>query len=340
MRETAPVPARKPLLSGDLQRWALVEADSLRFLRELPDACVDAVVTDPPYGIGMAGKAWDSGRLTDAEAFTAWSAAWAGECLRLLKPGGYLAAFGAPRTFHRLAVGVEQAGFEIRDQLLWMFTSGVPKSRRLDGDRGTTLKPAYEPILLARRPFTGTTPENLALHGTGALNLNPGNSARSHPAPWPANVVFSHLPACSASGCAGACPVAQLDQVRPERPLSRYFYCPKASTKEREAGCGQLPAKAAAVLNGRGRAPRRNVHPTVKPVELMRWLVGLTCPVGGLVLDPFTGSGSTGIATIAERRQFFGMEREPGYAAIACARLAHWAAVFAAAPERTPKKGK
>jgi site-specific DNA-methyltransferase (adenine-specific) len=322
------VPTGKPSLYGDMEHWAVVEADSLTFLPQLPDSCVEVIITDPPYGIGFAGAAWDSGQLTKGEAFSRWTCSWASECLRLLKPGGYLVAFGAPRTFYRLVVGVENAGFEIRDQLLWLFGTGVPKSRRMAGDLGTALKPAYEPILLARRPFAGPVATNLARHGTGALNIGASRSSREAPGRWPANVTLSHEEGCTPTDCAEACAVALLDQLRPGQPISRLFYCAKASRAEREAGCEQLPAKVMHVMHGRtGGKPRRNIHPTVKPLALMRWLVALACPVGGLVFDPFAGSGSTGVAAVLEQRQFFGIEREPDYVAISCARLAHWTGV-------------
>ena len=155
-------------------RWLLLHADSLELLPELPENSVEAIITDPPYGIGFGGEAWDGGTLTDAATFQRWTSAWAAEALRVLKPGGWLAAFGTPRTAHRLVAGVEDAGFEVRDQLLWLYAQGVPKShRRVDG-LGSTLKPAYEPILLARKPMTGTLDANLAEHGTGALQIDAG----------------------------------------------------------------------------------------------------------------------------------------------------------------------
>jgi site-specific DNA-methyltransferase (adenine-specific) len=314
-------------MAGDLTHWALVTADSLRFLPELPGGCVDAIVTDPPYGIGMSGAAWDGGRLTDGEAFARWTETWARECRRLLKPGGFMVAFGAPRTVHRLATGIEQAGFEMRDQLLWLFASGVPKSRRMPGERSTALKPAYEPIVLARRSLEGTTPANLAEYGTGTLDIGVNRARAEAPDGWPANLVLSHAPGCGPDGCTETCAVALIDQARPQKPLSRLFYCAKASSGEREAGCEELPDQATQVLRASGTArTRRNIHPTVKPVALMRWLVALTCPPGGLVLDPFTGSGSTGVAAVLEGRQFFGVERDPRYAAICRARLRYWLA--------------
>jgi DNA modification methylase len=317
--------AKLALYEDDTQRWGLFEADALMLLVKLPDACIDCIVTDPPYGIGIGGKAWDgtdirkaasSGgeRLSAGKALECWTRVWAAECRRVLKPGGHLLAFGAPRTFHRLVAGIEDSGLEVRDQLLWLYGSGLPKSRRMPGGLGTALKPAYEPVVLARAPLIGTVARNLETWGTGALNIE---AARIGPAGyWPANVLLSHGPDC---------PVQILD--RPGTGPSRLCYCAKASREEREAGCVQLPVRPTQLYTGRSHPPRmrRNTHPTVKPIALMRWLVRLATPPGGLVLDPFTGSGSTGAAAVLEGRQFLGVEREPEYVDIACARLTHWA---------------
>jgi site-specific DNA-methyltransferase (adenine-specific) len=324
------------VLYGDVQRWGLIEADTLELLPRLPDACVDAVITDPPYGIEITGAAWDgsdicrAGREDDprrsrGEAFSHWTRRWATECRRLLKPGGYLVAFGAPRTFHRLVAGVEDAELEIRDVLLWLNGQGMPKSRRLPGGVGTALKPAYEPIVLARRPFDGRLDANQACWGTGALGID---ATRDRSGRWPANVALSHASECAAVGCVPSCPAGLLDVAAPEVQPSRFFYCAKASRSEREAGCEGLATRTVPLYTGRSRAPRmvRNAHPTVKPLDLMRWLVRLACPPGGVVLDPFTGSGSTGAAAVMERCQFVGVERSPEFMQIARARLDHWAA--------------
>jgi DNA modification methylase len=307
--------SRVTAYSDDTRRWRLIEADALGTLAHLPNSCIDAIVTDPPYGIALGGEAWD--RFGDGpDAFERWSSQWAAEASRVLKPGGHLLAFGAPRTFHRLVAGIEDAGLEVRDQLLWLYAQGLPKSPRLPGGLGTMLKPAYEPILIARKPLAGTTTDNLKRFGTGALNIE---AARVGGASgyWPANVAASHSPEC---------PVALLDGVR--IGPSRLFFCAKATKREREAGCEQLPQRAAQLYTGTGRPARerRNTHPTVKPVELMRWLVRLAVPEGGVVLDPFAGSASTGIAAVMEGRRFLGIERESEYVDIACARLSHWAA--------------
>jgi DNA modification methylase len=319
--------ADKPVLYGDVQRWGLIEADALALLPQLPDGCVDAIVTDPPYAIDVVGVAWDhfgGDELAGPEAFERWTSAWAAECRRLLRPGGYLLAFGAPRTFHRLVAGVEDGGLEVRDQVIWLNGEGVPKSRRLPGGLGTALKPAYEPILVARAPVDGTVGATLTRWGTGALNIE---AARGPQGRWPANVVLSHAAGCSSAECAQDCALPLMDRQAPDVLPSRFFYAAKASRAEREVGCAELAARTMTLYTGKYRRPRvvRNTHPTVKPIELMRWLVRLACPAGGVVLDPFCGSGSTGVAALLEQRQFVGVERERDYVEIACARLSHWA---------------
>jgi DNA modification methylase len=331
------VSARTPALYQDAtQAWGLIEGDALVMLTKLPDACVDAVVTDPPYGIDIQGSAWDGPNirqavgidgegLRPAEAFGRWTQLWATEVRRVLKPGGHIVAFGAPRTFHRLVSGIEDAGLEIRDQLLWLNGQGMPKSRRLPGGRGTALKPAYEPILLARAPLAGTVQRTVDRWTTGALNIDAARVGEARY--WPANVALSHAPGCTESRCAKGCPAGLIDSGRPGLRPSRLFYCAKASRGEREAGCAQLPSRQVMLYGGPKRPARmvRNTHPTVKPLELMRWLTRLTTPPGGLVLDPFTGSATTGAAVVLEGRQFLGIEREVAYVDIACARLTHWA---------------
>jgi DNA modification methylase len=314
---------RQPVLyEDDTQSWGLIEADALLLLARLPDHSVDAVITDPPYGIGISGHAWDGADIrraagtqvgTDSEAFQRWTRVWASEAKRVLKPGGHLLAFGAPRTFHRLVAGIEDAGLEVRDQLLWLYGTGVPKAPLPKG-LGTTLKPAYEPILLVRAPLQGTTKANLESWGTGALNIEAARVGETRY--WPANVALSHAPDC---------PARLLDN--PGEGPSRLFYCAKTARSEREAGCERLPARLVQIYNGPEHPPRlvHNTHPTVKPLELMRWLVRLAVPPNGVVLDPFAGSGSTGIAAVLEGRVFLGIERQGEYVDIACARLTHHA---------------
>jgi len=302
------------------------------------------VVTDPPYGIGFHNERWDGQaiqeaaaragheRLGPSEAYQAWCRAWGHECVRVLKPGGHLLAFGSPRTAHRLAAGLEDAGLELRDTLLWLYGTGMPKSRRLPGGRGTTLKPAYEPILLARRPRAEPIARTLERHGTGALNID----ACRVEGRYPANVICSHAPGCRPDGCQAGCAVALVDTAAAKgrapsnasSPASRLFYCPKVNRRERDAGCEHLPHRALDLFPNAqaagATAPARNPHPTVKPLALMRWVVRLATPEDGLVLDPFCGSGTTGAAAVLEGRRFLGVELDPAYSAIARARIAHW----------------
>jgi len=278
-------------------------------------------------------------RLSAGEAFEAWCRELGKGCLRVLKPGGHMLAFGSPRTVHRLARGVEDAGFEIRDELIWLYGTGMPKAHRLPGGRSTTLKPAYEPIVLARRPLEGTTKETLATFGTGALNTDACKVAGRHPA----NVLLSHEPDCRESKCAPDCAAALVDAEADQRRRgtgprvapSRIFYCPKVNRRERDAGCEHLPEKDIGLFPrsdaSKPKPLARNPHPTVKPLKLMRWLVRLGCPSGGVVLDPTCGSGSTGAAALLEDRRFVGIELDPFFMEIAAARIAHWA------PEGTPR---
>jgi site-specific DNA-methyltransferase (adenine-specific) len=320
--------------SDDTLGWGLIEADALLTLAKLPDACVDAIVTDPPYGIEITGEAWDGlairqavGRdgdvLSTGEALERWTRVWATEARRVLKPGGHLIAFGAPRTFHRLTSGVEDAGLQVRDTLMWLNGQGIPKSRRLPGGLGVAFKPAYEPILLARAPFAGTIARNVKTWGTGALNIETSRVNGR----WPANIALSHASDCTKECCTNDCPAWLIDSARPDLLPSRLFFCAKTSRREREAGCEQLPARLMTLFPGKNSASRsrRNIHPTVKPIDLMRWLVRLITPPGGCVLDPFCGSGSTGAAAVLENRPFLGIEREGEYVDVACARLTHWA---------------
>jgi DNA modification methylase len=327
------VSATKTVLYEDNTRaWGLIQTDALTLLARLPENSVDAIVTDPPYGIGFRGESWDGADifraaqqngepLSDGEAFASWARAWATECRRVLKPGGHLLAFGSPRTFHRLTSGVEDAGFELRDVVMWVYAQGAPKARKLPGGLAAMLKPAYEPILLARAPLVGTTPRNLKTWGTGALNIE-ASRVNGY---WPAHLALSHAPGCTDALCTNDCPAGLLDAARPDLLPSRLLFCAKASKREREAGCEELPLQSDLLYSRPAVRLRRNVHPTVKPVSLMRQLVALVTPPGGVVLDPFTGSGTTGIAAVMENRRFLGIEREARYIDIACARLTHWA---------------
>ena len=251
------------------RRWQLKHADCLTALPRLDPASIDAVITDPPYGINVNNMRWDRpstldptrpparrARGTDpAVAFQSFSAQWSAHCLRALKPGGHLAAFAAPRTFHLLARGLEEAGFELRDVLMWIQGQGYPAARLFPGGRATGLKPAWEPIMLARRPLDGTIAENLAKHGTGLINIDAcrikptthdcPQQGRKHRHPvsslrrgrWPANLLLTHGRSCTSSRCEQTCPVALLGERH------RFFYAAKASRRERDAGCEQLPRR-------------------------------------------------------------------------------------------------
>jgi DNA modification methylase len=322
--------------------------DCLDVLRTLPDCSVDAVVTDPPYGLSFMGKRWDY----DVPSVEVWT-----ECIRVLKPGGHLLAFAGTRTQHRMAVRIEDAGFEIRDMIAWVYGSGFPKSKNLDGDWvgwGTALKPALEPITVARKPLIGTVAENVLEHGTGALNVDwcrvevdpadPVHTATYHAKPsvaygkfaskengearsmappaagrWPANLIhdgsdevvecFPQAPGqqrATGKRTQGALYNAVNDGEEGVEPrdnggsAARFFYCAKASKRDRGTD---------------------NTHPTVKPTDLMRYLCRLVTPPGGIVLDPFMGSGSTGKAANLEGFRFIGVERDRDYMLIAEARV-------------------
>jgi site-specific DNA-methyltransferase (adenine-specific) len=291
----------------------LLHGDCLDRLRELPDCSVDACVTDPPYGLSFMGKAWDY----DVPGAEVWR-----EVLRVLKPGGHLLAFAGTRTQHRMAVQIEDAGFEIRDMIAWVYGSGFPKSRNLDGDWqgwGTALKPALEPITVARKPLKGTVAANVLEHGTGALNVDgcrvgttvetwpksrSYHSARG-PKPRAAHGTGDGETISTGDAPAGRWPANLIHDGSSEPcallgDAARFFYCAKASKADRGEGNG---------------------HPTVKPTELMRYLCRLVTPPGGVVLDPFMGSGSTGKAAALEGFRFIGIEREAEYLEIARQRV-------------------
>jgi DNA modification methylase len=343
--------------------------DNREVLRTMADASVDSIVCDPPYELGFMGKHWDSTGI--AYDVTLWT-----ECLRVLKPGGHLIAFGGSRTYHRLAVAIEDAGFDIRDQIQWIYGSGFPKSHNLKNDWhgwGTALKPAHEPAVLARKPLTGTVADNVTAWGVGALNIDgcrvdssdaqytdgKGNDTpkqsgsiygfasyeqlhtRAHPhtsGRWPANVLFDEEAAQvldDQSGERKSGTLAPHHKIRASKNIamsgdnqernprqsfggdiggaSRFFYVAKASKAEREAGLDAPDGQ------------RANHHPTVKPIELMRYFVRLVTPKCGTVLDPFMGSGSTGCAAMLEGMNFVGIDITPEYVEIARRRILHHA---------------
>jgi len=346
---------------------------------------IDSIVTDPPYhltsivkrfgsknaapakdkdgafqrqSVGFMGKEWDGGDV--AFRSDTWKLAY-----NLLKPGGHLLAFSASRNYHRMAVAIEDAGFEIRDQIMWIYGSGFPKSlnigkgvdKKLGNERevigkgkpmsslgvmhddnwqsdseynqtkgnsewegwGTALKPAHEPIVMARKPLEGTNIDNVLKYGTGGINIDgcriqgddtgserkiTNRKSRNENGVW-----TDENSGMKADGAkfADADPKGRYpanvmhDGLQEE--WARYFYCPKVSKSERN------------------NSTIKNTHPTVKPIKLMRYLCRLVTPKGGVVLDPFMGSGSTGIATKQENFQFIGIEKEKEYYDIACKRI-------------------
>lgn len=329
----------------------VVEGDCLSVLPSFPDSSFDSIVTDPPYGLSFLGHEWDHG----VPGAPFWR-----EALRVAKPGAYLVAFGGPRTFHRLGVAIEDAGWEIVDCLSWLYSNGMPKGKSLPGGFATRLKPAWEPGILARKPLDGTAEANLRVHGVGAFrvdecripflseedreeaarprghmysslfpNMKRRVSSRDPRGRLPANVAMDEAAAeilhsqtgikrshGGRGGVYGRKANTVLggrglpDRAHPETPsdegaVSRFFYVSRASTKERDEGTS------------------RNDHPTVKPLDLMRWVVRLVTPPGGVCLDPFAGSGTTGVAAIHEGRGAVLIEREPRYAQIANDRIRH-----------------
>lgn len=323
----------------------LIHGDCLEELKKLPDNSVDSVVTDPPYGLSFMGKKWDY----DAPSEEVWR-----ECLRVLKPGGHLLSFASTRTQHRMAVRIEDAGFEIRDMIAWVYGSGFPKSLNIGKQGvksykgwGTALKPALEPITVARKPLIGTVAENVLEYGTGGLNVDGcrvGTETVKNALPsyrgktgefvaqnqnftkgkveyntgrFPANLIHD-----------GSEEVA----VNFPNDNARFFYCAKASKKDRDEGLEEFDTKQITPYcedgnrregrDGTGKyLPRKNFHPTVKPTDLMRYLCRLVTPPNGIVLDPFMGSGSTGKAAKLEGFRFVGIEREAEYVEIARARI-------------------
>lgn len=471
--------------------WEVVCGDCIEFLKKRPSESVDAIVTDPPYALKFMGSEWDT---FDAQTFLAWCKAWSAELLRVAKPGAHLLAFGGTRTHHRLACAIEDAGWEIRDDILslmaldekfsalweslnedqrqalvevlncyglngilsWVYATGFPKSldvskaiddalgneRPVIGPKtgpaseeaakwagwGTTLKPAWEPIILARKPLDGTVARTVLTHGTGGINvegcriqtvenLNGGayakkgkrkdlpGAARSDAAAgmmapgktagrefqqpsgrWPANLLLSHSSDCRFLGiekekrvyvstetgktledemsfekweCAPECPIRIMNEQsgytetkRIEKPsdcggntwggtiqirrgargytdaggASRFFFRTKAGNNERWFYCEKCKRAFPSHLREEHAHEQKRpdhiiVHPTQKPLGVMRWLVRLVSPVGGVVLDPFCGSGTTGCAALKEGIRFIGVEKDPSYVEIAKARL-------------------
>ena len=353
----------------------LLNGDCIEEMQKLIDdgKQVDSVVTDPPYHLtsiverygkegsapakdrdglyqrqatGFMGKEWDGGDIAFRKE--TWELAY-----KLLKPGGHLLAFSGSRTYHRMAVAIEDAGFEIRDQIMWLYGSGFPKSLNIGDGWGTALKPAHEPIVMAKKRLEGTNKQNKDKYGTGGINIDEcrieGNDAK-YPDTNPdfrdqgkkskeaigidklsfgqtQNVARKKVVRKSRSGdgvwtnensgmkaegteFADADPrgrfPANVMHGGLETEWAKYFYCPKTSKSERNNA-------------------DKNTHPTVKPVELMRYLCRLVTPKGGVVLDPFMGSGSTGMAAKDEGFDFIGIEKDEEYFKICESRIGRFA---------------
>jgi site-specific DNA-methyltransferase (adenine-specific) len=368
----------------------IYHGDCLEIMATLDANSIDAIVTDPPYGLAFMGKRWDY----DVPSVAIWA-----ECLRVLKPGGHLLAFAGTRTQHRMAVRIEDAGFEIRDMIAWVYGSGFPKSldvsKAIDkaagterevvgiagrsgsaracmaGDFaggeyhatapatpeaqqwagwGTALKPALEPITMARKPLTGTVAANVLEHGTGAINVDGCRVAHGDDVDMTAvqrqqaegtgiavgkgfvgSILGKEVPMYKPGGRwpANLIHDGSEEVVRLTGSAARFFYCAKASKRDRNEGLETFDVKrvndgrASGLSSGmpeKAMAAQQNHHPTVKPTDLMRYLCRLVTPPGGVVLDPFMGSGSTGKAAMLEGFGFIGIEREADYVEIARAR--------------------
>ena len=427
----------------DIENYKIINGNSLEVLDTLEENGIDAIVTDPPYELGFMGKAWDASGI--AYNVELWKKA-----LRVLKPGGYLLAFGGTRTYHRIACAIEDAGFEIRDCIMWIYGSGFPKSQNigLNIDKklgvesldtgvaspnarpncdksntlyesgtvgkdftikkannewdgwGTCLKPAYEPIIVARKPFNGSLVDNVLEYGVGGLNIDecrvgdeehsinindftnqhgnqfgngmaiPKLGEKTVNGRFPANLIHdgseeatSGMPYTKNSERSEKYnkdtvytntytpPKAMYNANNTygdEGSAARYFYCAKASSKDRDEGLDdfeskQMYSEETGNQFGYGNTDddnfgdrianvtRKNIHPTVKPTELMQYLIRLVCPKGATILDIFNGSGSTGKAVAFENRErnmdykYIGIELDPDYCKISEARIA-WAA--------------
>jgi site-specific DNA-methyltransferase (adenine-specific) len=436
--------------------YQILHGNNLDILPTLADNSIDSIVTDPPYELGFMGKKWDSSGI--AYSVELWQ-----QCLRVLKPGGHLLSFGGTRTYHRVAVAIEDAGFELRDSIAWLYGSGFPKSldvskaidkaagaereviatRTLKDIRGgnyngsqptmehnytapatddakqwqgwgTALKPAFEPVIVARKPIEGTVANNVLKWGTGGLNIDgsrigrqdgdnssagnrtatfgtqdtssggdgSGGWTQNDSGRWPANIILDPYTAelldeqsgitkgsgpgttctkrdelgnCVGHDNAGRSTTGQTyhygtSQNQPDSGgASRFFYVAKASKRDRNEGLEDLDAQRHSDReladgvggdNPRNRTnqAKQNFHPTVKPTSLMEYLIKLVTPPNGTVLDPFTGSGSTGKAAILQGFDFIGIEMTEEYLPIIEGRLKHAEAMVAEAKEQDKAK--
>jgi DNA modification methylase len=421
--------------------YQLFVGNNLEILPTLPDNSIDSIVTDPPYELGFMGKKWDSSGI--AYSVELWQ-----QCLRVLKPGGHLLAFSGSRTYHRMVVAIEDAGFEVRDMISWISNKTFPKSlnigkaidkaagaerevvgvnqnvvresKVLGGSDfggftqanaditapatdeakqwegwGTGLKPTVEPIVMARKPVEGTVANNVLKYGTGGLNIDGsrvgyasdydkkhqedirkgsgtffgGNGESkseqiSMQGRWPANIILdeqaaqlldeqsgqvrsNHNKTNNNSGFGDSYVGGSLTRPVPgpmysdSGGASRFFYVAKASKRDRNEGLEHLAdhdwSKDGAAIPQRAERPfipSKNHHPTVKPTALMEYLVKLVTPPNGTVLDPFTGSGSTGKAAILQGFNFIGIEMTEEYVPIIEGRLKHAEAKVAEAKEK------
>ena len=361
-------------LYGDMPipEFRLLKGDCLKTLQQLEDNSIDAVLCDPPYHLqsivkrfsaedakeaqygkdglfqraskGFMGKSWDGGDI--AFRTDVWR-----ECYRVLKPGGHLVAFGGTRTIHRITCAIEDSGFEIRDQLNWLYFSGFPKSLNISKATsidakewkgwGTALKPAAEPACLARKPLEKglTVAENVVKWGTGGLNIDKSRFRYGDPCWVGPNEDCSHFWDDTHQDNFQYYKESTLDRKKPSslksykptggRWPANIYNCKKPSRAEKEAGLEHLPSitgaeavgrkeGSAGVNNPRAGAGRtaaeiKNTHPTVKPIGLFSWLANLICRPGGTILDPFVGSGTTAVAGILEGFDVIGCELTPEY---------------------------
>ena len=408
--------------------FKIIQGDNRDTLKTLADNSIDAIVTDPPYGIDFLGKSWDA----NTGALETYQ-----ECLRVLKPGGHILAFSAARTYHHLAVTLEQAGFEIRDQIMWIYSSGFPKSQDIGksierseqkiknkslmipatnsnsvsintkcskcdkphgtitltkkcehsdcpvlaklkpadnewSGWGTQLKPAHEPIALARKPIKQSIAKNCQTWGTGALNIDAtrvpyenqkdidtylnnkrgpmergndedGKNIRMFNGETGFKAVKREVTVEQDLPELGRFPSNVIGEIL-QADYQKYFYCPKVSRRERHVGfdfdtmptignnngnpMGQLAGDKNSALKDveKNTSDKGNNHPTVKPIELMKYLIKLITPPGGTVLDPFNGSGSTGCAAVELGFEYIGCELDPAYVDISLKRIAAWTA--------------